>query len=932
VEALAAILVVDDETLVRDLLRETLSAHFDITCVASGDAALTELGRREFAVLLADQRMPGMTGVKLAARARELQPHLVSILLSAYTDPQDIIAAINDGQVFRFVSKPWEHNDLVLTLQQAVERHRLSRDNARLLAELERRLHALEIVHSIMAAASRGSLQHPAGVLLDRLREVIAYDLAAVLLVPAGGEPATLQLKSVGSVSQRNALDLVDQIVALYELLAKTTLDENRLRPTAGLSVAAVPDRAIESQVQVPLSLHGQVVGVLLLQSFAAGVYSEDVTKLIDVLANGTAEALQQMRLSAHRERALLEQTLAALPQGIVLADRQGIIKLANPAAERLLAVGAGASLWQALGLADGEQLLASPRAGGLERELGSRVVEVTLLPTGRHSEVIASLRDVTQDKERDARRRRFISTISHEIRTPLSSIVATIDLLLNGLVGSLEEKQSHYLNAASHACETLHRIVDDLLDIEKQAAGAMTLRLRPTPLALLLREAVVRFQAAALEEQLSLEVVAADEKREVAADSTRLEQVFGNLLSNAIKFSPAKSTVRIELHHVLAPTGWAVISMTNQGEAIPPDQVSTLFDRFSRPAQDRHGQRSSGLGLAICRSIVDAHGGAMFAESGRDGTRLWVALRVEGGTRSIESLSAAGPLWIFGRDQASRVAVAAAFATRGLVARLLPAHADEAEATRQALGAGLLVGVKGESPPVAGARLELIAAEEAHVNAVANAVCKLLGNAARTLTFAEAPNPELAQVLAALGLRVETHASEEALASSLSSPAETLVAIADELSGRLGAGGPVRSFLQRARESRAVDSVLGLSFADWEPFVAAYGPGRALLVRDALTLELKRAAEGRQDGALAWLPLEQGALVTGPQEALGVLARELPSSFAALVRLHCRKDDRQQGSIAVGQDRVPLPSLACTCEALGLGDPAILSRLGLTS
>lgn len=377
----ATILVVDDDALVLGLLRETLSAQFEVLTASSGNEALALLAGREVDVLLADQRMPGMTGVALAAKAREVRPHIVSVLLSAYADPKDFIAAINHGQVFRFISKPWDHHDLVLTLHHAAERSRLGRDNAQLIVERERRLRALEILQAVVAAGARGSTYYPARILLERLHDVVSFDLAAVLVTSVDSAP-TLELTSSIPVSERNVIELRDQAIALFEYAGGAQLDEARLHPASSCQLANVDDARVESQAQVTLELGGRTVGILVLQSFASEAFPNDVTRLLDSLANGTAEVLHQIRDAAGHGQARFLQAIEALADGIIILDGRGDVELVSQAAQRLLAT-AGATveaMWQSFDSSP-QTMLASAGAKLRDVVLGGRTLQVRAAP-----------------------------------------------------------------------------------------------------------------------------------------------------------------------------------------------------------------------------------------------------------------------------------------------------------------------------------------------------------------------------------------------------------------------------------------------------------------------------------------------------------------------------------------------------------------------
>src|SRR5512133_88343 len=178
------ILFVDDEPEVLAVLRRIFTERdgYLALTASGGEEALAILGSRQVDLLVTDQRMPG---IELAAAARRLRPGLCVILLTAFTDPRDIIDAINKGEVYRYLTKPWEYVDLRQAILRALEQVKLKREQARLDAALERRVAALElaaeIARDVGLAESRQALLER---LLDRLPRVVKCDAAAALLVP----------------------------------------------------------------------------------------------------------------------------------------------------------------------------------------------------------------------------------------------------------------------------------------------------------------------------------------------------------------------------------------------------------------------------------------------------------------------------------------------------------------------------------------------------------------------------------------------------------------------------------------------------------------------------------------------------------------------------------------------------------------------------
>src|SRR5262245_55243397 len=129
----ASLLVVDDDRIILDLLKRTFSSLYQVHAAPSGEEALKILQENQIDLLITDQKMPAMTGLELIALARKHVPELQAILLTTYTEPEDLIAAINEGRVYRYVVKPWNTADLVITVKNALEAVQLRRERDGLL-------------------------------------------------------------------------------------------------------------------------------------------------------------------------------------------------------------------------------------------------------------------------------------------------------------------------------------------------------------------------------------------------------------------------------------------------------------------------------------------------------------------------------------------------------------------------------------------------------------------------------------------------------------------------------------------------------------------------------------------------------------------------------------------------------------------------------
>lgn len=138
-----SVLVVDDEQDSLDLLQRTLRKDWMVFTAKSGEAALRILETNEISLIVADQKMPEMTGTELFQKTSEIRPDVIRIVLTGYTDVQDLIDAINAGQVYRYLTKPWKPEEIKTTIKQALETLDLTKENERLMEELQEQISRL---------------------------------------------------------------------------------------------------------------------------------------------------------------------------------------------------------------------------------------------------------------------------------------------------------------------------------------------------------------------------------------------------------------------------------------------------------------------------------------------------------------------------------------------------------------------------------------------------------------------------------------------------------------------------------------------------------------------------------------------------------------------------------------------------------------------
>ena len=229
---------------------------------------------------------------------------------------------------------------------------------------------------------------------------------------------------------------------------------------------------------------------------------------------------------------------------------------------------------------------------------------------------------------ELDELKSAFVSTVSHELRTPMTSIKGYVDNILDGLTGALTDRQSYYLNRVKFNIERLTRMINDLLDLSRIEAGRVEVRLASVCMRDLVTEVAEGFQRIAQEKGITLRTEFSGELAPVRGDRDKLHQVLTNLIQNAIKFTPTRGDVRVES---CVQDSAVQISVSDTGCGIPPHELDRVFDRFYRGESVPTEDRGSGLGLPIAKSLVELHGGRIWAESvPGQGSRFFFTVPIE--------------------------------------------------------------------------------------------------------------------------------------------------------------------------------------------------------------------------------------------------------------------------------------------------------------
>jgi PAS domain S-box-containing protein len=381
------------------------------------------------------------------------------------------------------------------------------------------------------------------------------------------------------------------------------------------------------SYVTVPLVARGEVFGSISLVTAESGrTYSEDDLTLAQELARHAAAAIDNARLYAEADRrGRAARALEAVADGVVLVDRDGLIRLWNTAARTITGVAEEDVLGKRIedvvqGWLEIEPLIpvaSKPgepvRAETVPVEFGGRELWISGSGVGFEEGTVYAFRDLTEERALEEMKAEFVATVSHELRTPLAAIYGSAQTIRRTDIELDPEIRDQLLGVIASESDRLGTIVNDLLIAGRLDAGQLPVTVEscdPVELA----GAVLEAARTHLPEEVVLELRAPRRVTNVVADPGQLRQVLVNLLDNAIKYSPEGGLVALSVAN-----GDAAIrfSVEDSGLGIPAPEHRRIFEKFYRLDPDMtRGIGGTGLGLYICRELVRRMDGKIWVES----------------------------------------------------------------------------------------------------------------------------------------------------------------------------------------------------------------------------------------------------------------------------------------------------------------------------
>ncbi|MCY1399207.1 Alginate biosynthesis sensor protein KinB [compost metagenome] len=336
-----------------------------------------------------------------------------------------------------------------------------------------------------------------------------------------------------------------------------------------------------------------------------------------------------------------LQAVLDSIDDGLLIIDRQGHLEHINPVAQRQLSWNEsrlGRGLGEALQRPElDEQLRLVLRGAPLDRvpeDLSLEVDEELRLlaysltpvchPDGQILGAVMVLHDVTEQRAFERVRSEFVLRASHELRTPVTGMHMAFGLLRERLEFAPQTREADLLATVGEEMQRLTQLINDLLNFSRYQSGQQKLELMPCAVDDLLTRACERFAGPAGDKQIELQLELASPLPHIQADAAQLDRVMDNLLDNAVRHTPVAGSIRL---HARWHAERVIISVEDSGEGIAYSQQGRIFEPFVQVGRKKGG---AGLGLALCKEIVQLHGGRMgvYSRPGQ-GTQFYMALPV---------------------------------------------------------------------------------------------------------------------------------------------------------------------------------------------------------------------------------------------------------------------------------------------------------------
>lgn len=509
-----------------------------------------------------------------------------------------------------------------------------SRDLSALLAVAEVATQSLDIAKTLNGT-------------LDKSLEILGFDVGFIRIVDQ--DNAGMVVRAAHGLRSPEFMQGVTPIRADRRNVSRIVFDTKEAYVCADIRKDPVyKNRTLEregviSTAAAPVLSKGRVLGLIVVGSRRYHRFAKREINLLKAFGAQLGAALENAQLydEVIKGKAYIENLVENAADVIVCTDLDDRILTWNRGAEIIFGYGKDEVIGRSLAILlpperynELEEMRTKVQISGPLRDIEVRSkrkdgqlihLALSVSPIKDAADKVIGFLRVAKDvsekkrferrlKDLDRMKTEFVSNVSHELRTPLTAIKGSVDNMLDGIVGTLNDKQTRYLSRIKANADRLARLITDLLDLSKIESGKIDLRPASWPLISVLREVVEALRPMAAQKLIELRVPVLQDEIQVWADRDKVIQILMNLIGNALKFTPVHGEITVSIEDI--ENEWMKLSIADTGPGIPAEEADKIFDKFYQLEQSgKQKAKGTGLGLAISRALVEMHGGDIWLE-----------------------------------------------------------------------------------------------------------------------------------------------------------------------------------------------------------------------------------------------------------------------------------------------------------------------------
>jgi PAS domain S-box-containing protein len=632
------LLIVDDEPLILASMADLFEDEFEVHTSVDAVSALQYIEQNEVAVVLSDERMPGMPGHEFLEKVRQVS-QATRLLLTGYADIKAIAQGVNAAQIYAYLTKPCDLDELRSAVQGALEHYKLIK-----AVEEERAL-----LHALMESIPDPIYFKDAGSRFTKINRAKARLLGLNDPAACSGKlDSDFRPAAPLSHALEDELRVIQSGVVLADRIEEVRLDPDASAPSAWFSTTTAPVVDRRGWITGLVAISRNVTNLKITEQELRQKNEKLRAAQTELAAN--AAALECSEEALRLKNRVLKSILDSMGDAVIVGDQHGGVLLCNPAAQQLFGLLSPRNgpvtaspktgfdpLRHLTPLAnalrgkstDAAELLLKDAPGGkpvwlsvtarpLREENGSvRGGVIVCREITQQKEAEGALRLATRTAEHANRAKsEFLSTMSHEIRTPMNAILAMADLLTDT---PLDAQQKEYVSVFQRTGGNLLTLLDQVLDLSKVEAGHLELEAVEFDLEPLLRQRIDVMQAQARLRGVELTCeVKAGVPGKLLGDPNRIGQILFNLLANALKFTErGRASLVVERISGTSNKVSLRFSVIDTGIGIPAQKLALIFAPFTQvDASTTRQYGGTGLGLTISKALVELMGGRLQVES----------------------------------------------------------------------------------------------------------------------------------------------------------------------------------------------------------------------------------------------------------------------------------------------------------------------------